>query len=362
MKSKKIGLYVHIPFCKSKCPYCDFYSIPFSEDKADVYTDAAISAIEKSAAYTADTLYFGGGTPGILGTERIKKILFSAQKNMLTPDAEVTLELNPESAHKLDFSALRSAGVNRLSIGLQSSDDNELRLLGRLHDSKLAQETVKRAQSCGFDNISLDLMLGISSQTAESLKRSVEFCAELGVQHISAYVLKIEHGTPYYINKGKLSFPNDDEQAELYLKAVEYLENCGYSQYEISNFCVNGRESRHNLKYWNDEEYLGIGPSAHSFLNGKRFYCGRSFEDFYKGKIINDGEGGNQEEYAMLRLRLKKGLTNDEYRQRFGRDIPQEYFERCRSLKGLAVCDEGSIHLTTEGFLLSNSVIARIIF
>lgn len=359
---KKIGLYIHIPFCKSKCPYCDFFSVKFSEDKADEYTNAIINNIKQHKNYSADTIYFGGGTPGILGTDRLLNILDVAQSTFPYPDPEITIEINPESSESLDFKALKNSGVNRISIGVQSTSVEELKYLGRLHTLKHVESSVKNIQDRGITNISLDLMLGISHQTINSLNKSIEYCADLNVTHISAYILKIEENTPYYTHRNKFVFPNEDLQADLYLFAVNRLNELGFKQYEISNFCKDGFESKHNLKYWNCEEYLGIGPSSHSFLNGERFYYNRSFNDFYNGVVIKDGIGGDKEEYCMLKLRLTSGLNNKEYLNRFGENIPQRYFDNAYRLKGLVTTDEESIRLTQEGFLLSNSVISKIIF
>ncbi|MCR5635931.1 MAG: radical SAM family heme chaperone HemW [Clostridiales bacterium] len=356
-------MYIHIPFCSSKCPYCDFYSLKYSDAEADKYTKALTKRIESYKNLHVSSVYFGGGTPGIMGTQRIVALISTIKNTLLLEnDAEVTLELNPESADKLDFAKLKKAGVNRLSIGLQSADRQELKYLGRLHSASLAEQTVTRAQKEGFDNISLDIMLGTSHQTKQSLKSTIDFCAALNVQHISAYILKIEENTPYHTHREKFVFPNEDEQAELYEFAVTELEKAGFYQYEISNFCKDGYYSRHNMLYWNCDEYIGIGPSAHSFFHGKRFYTPRSLEDFYNDKTVSDGDGGGEEEYAMLRLRLKKGLNEADYFNRFGKDIPKEYYTRASQIKEYANVYKDGISLTTKGFLLSNSIIAYLLY
>lgn len=361
---KQLGLYIHIPFCGAKCPYCDFYSVKAGSGKMDEYTDFLSDKLSSyKGVYSADTLYFGGGTPGLLGTERLKKLLESAELGFGRA-SEVTIEVNPESAGELDFALLAEYGLNRVSVGLQSSDDGELALLGRRHTSADAARTVEKLRHEGIDNISLDLMLGISGQTEKSLTRSVDFCASLGVRHISAYILKIEQGTLYNRRKDTLSLPDEDEVCRLYELAVSRLAEKGYAQYEISNFSQPGYESRHNLKYWRCEEYLGLGPAAHSFIDGKRFFYERSFKEFYAGKTVSDGEGGGEEEYAALALRLCEGLSNERYRARFGKDIPREYFENAERLEsvGLVKLTGDSIALTPKGFLLSNAVTAEIIF
>ena len=363
---KNTGVYLHIPFCKSKCPYCDFFSGRADEDTFEKYTGELCKRIEYfggKLGRKADTLYFGGGTPGVLGSERLCRIYDSAKNAFcIDDDAEVTVEINPEKKD-IDFDMLRKKGFNRVSLGLQSSDDRELKLLGRLHDSEQAADRIERLRSAGFDNFSLDLMIATPSQTIESLMRSIDFCAGHGAKHISAYILKIEEGTRYYSMQDKLCLADEDTQAEMYLAACEKLEEYGYKQYEISNFAVEGYESRHNLKYWHDEEYIGIGPSAHSFIDGRRFFYGRSFEDFYNNSITDDGEGGTPEEYIMLALRLTEGLTYDGYRKRFGCELPDVYIKNARRFvsAGLVCIDDTSIKLTKEGFLLSNGIISEII-
>ncbi len=360
-----IGLYLHIPFCRSKCPYCDFFSRRGNDEQYDEYTILLCRSIEtygRRLARTADTVYFGGGTPGILGAQRLCRILSQAVQSFSVKDAEITLELNPEKKDT-DFEALRKGGFNRVSIGLQSSDDNELRLLGRLHDSKAAEACIRKAQSAGFDNISLDLMIATPAQTTDSLKRSIDFCAEHGAAHISAYILKIEPGTVYYKKKDSLLLPDEDEQADMYLFAVETLKEYGYAQYEISNFARPGYESRHNLKYWHDEEYLGLGPSAHSFIDGKRRCFDRSFESFAQDRYTDDGEGGSIEEYIMLGLRLNEGISYERFAQRFGMSIPDEYISRAGRFAGMGYTEVSSeaIKLTEKGFLLSNAIIGEIL-
>ena len=360
------GVYIHIPFCRRKCPYCDFYSIGYSNEKADIYIEnvcRAVGYFSEKIGTKADTLYFGGGTPSIIGAERLCKIVGAVgEKFGFAENVEITVEVNPEK-EDTDFEKMRKGGINRVSIGLQSADDRELQLLGRLHNVKQAERCIEKAKSAGFANISLDLMIATPEQTKNSLEKSIEFCAKRDVQHISAYILKIEQGTPYHKMREKLNICSDDEQAEMYLLAVEKLKEYGYEQYEISNFCKKGFESRHNLKYWHDEEYIGIGPSAHSFVNGKRFYFDRSFEDFCKLKTIPDGEGGSAEEFAMLALRLTEGLTEERFQKRFREKIPEVYRQNAEKFvkHGFLQLDENGIRLTSKGFLLSNYIISEIL-
>jgi len=364
---KNIGLYLHIPFCKSKCPYCDFYSFSGKNTQKDDYTRVLKSRI-LSSIYTlqckGDTLYIGGGTPSVLGAENLKTLVDTCKANFLTDDAEITVECNPHGLDEAFFKILYECGVNRISMGLQSAIDNERRILGRLSDRNQVENAVKTAQKVGFDNITLDVMLGIPNQTEKSLNETLDFCISLGVPHISAYMLKLEENTHFYKNQDKYNFPDDDLTADLYLQMCKKLEHNGIMQYEISNFSKKGFESRHNLKYWHCEEYLGLGPSAHSFFNGKRFYYDRDFDAFLKGNSpIHDGNGGDFIEYAMLNLRLVEGLNEDKVFDRFAHNIPHEIYEKAKMFidNGYMVKSEKGLALTQKGFLLSNSILAEIL-
>lgn len=364
---KPIGIYIHVPFCEQKCPYCNFYSIVPTKKLITKYKDKIINEIYfwgNKLKTTANTLYFGGGTPGLLDSEVIGEIINAAKNSFQLKNSEITLEINPTSSNKINFSKLLSLGINRLSIGLQSANEPELSLLGRAHTAQMAKNTVISAQKSGFNNISLDLMLAVPNQTKESLLKSIELCAELNIQHISAYLLKIEQGTPYFFNKEYLEFPDESLQTELYLIACEKLERLGFMQYEISNFSKPGFESCHNLKYWNASEYLGIGPSAHSFINKKRFFYENSITGFLaENSIIDDGFGGDEEEYSLLRLRLTDGLQNKLFFNKYSKNIPKKYFENAKLYEkpGLVTLSESSIKLTKPGFLVSNELISRII-
>ncbi len=363
-----LGLYIHVPFCDGKCPYCDFYSLRGSEELMNQYTNSVAQHIKyyaKELNRRADTLYFGGGTPNLLGGERLALLIAQAKEDFAIKNAEITLEVNPTEDLSGFLKAVRAAGANRLSIGLQSANEDELKLLGRRHTALQAAKAVHDAQNAGFDNISLDLMLAIQNQTKESLLRSIEFCAHAGIQHISAYLLKIEPHTAYGKHREELNVPDDDAASELYLFACRELEKRGFMQYEISNFAKPGYEGRHNLKYWHCEEYLGLGPAAHSFVDGRRFYYNRNIGEFVGGGLpVQDGTGGDFEEFAMLALRLTEGLTNDHCRAHFGSDIPKNIFDAAKLYEkgGLTVCDNDSIRLTQKGFLVSNTLIAEILY
>ncbi len=360
-----IGIYIHIPFCVSKCPYCDFHSGSCDDALKDTYTNALVRSISeyKQKNISVDTVYFGGGTPPLLGTENLQRVLESLHRTFsISQNAEITMEANPADSLYGFFTAMKSSGVNRISMGLQSGNDNELKLLGRRHTAADCVKAVDDARRAGLENISLDLMLGIPSQDAKSLTRSTDFVSSLSPEHISAYLLKIEEGTPFWKNTPDI--PDEDESAELYEQCVSELSAKGYTRYEISNFSKKGRESRHNLKYWNAEEYLGFGASAHSFFGGRRFYYPRSTEDFINGiSPVDDGEGGSEEEYAMLRLRLAEGITEQGWQRRFGTNIPESIRRNAQNpqLKTLIISDENSVRLTGDGFLLSNSVICALL-
>lgn len=361
---KPIGLYLHIPFCNGKCPYCDFYSVTPDGETVRAYVSALCKRIDK-ADRVYNTVYFGGGTPSLIGSDNIAKIMSHIK---MADGCEATLECNPSDTgainSKFDFGVIAKSGINRISMGLQSANNDERKILGRRGGCNDVERAIKRAKSAGIDNISLDLMLGIPNQTTDSLKKSIEFCKNSGAKHISAYILKIEERTPFYKIKDSLTLPDEDETCDLYLYAVKELEKAGFYQYEISNFSQEGFESRHNLKYWHCEEYLGLGASAHSFADGKRFYYERSIDDFIKGiSPADDGTGGDEEEYIMLALRLSEGLVFDRFEKHFGKPISENIIIKAKELekhKLVKVTDE-SISLTVEGFLVSNSVITSLL-
>ncbi len=362
--SKPVGLYIHIPFCVGKCPYCDFYSFRADDELKEKYTQKLIEKL-KNEKRVFDTVYFGGGTPSQLGSKRLSDILNAVD---FTDDAEITVECNPSDTGKentdFDFALLKNAGVNRISMGLQSARDTERKSLGRRAGCAEVSRGIERAVKAGIDNISLDLMLGVPGQTAESLSESIGYCTHSGASHISAYILKIEENTYFGKNREKLILPDDDTVSDMYLQTVSELEKAGFYQYEISNFSLPGKESRHNLKYWKCEEYLGIGPAAHSFIDGKRFFYPPDIDCFLSGtEPVYDGEGGDEEEYIMLALRLKEGLNPSEFEKRFGYPLPDKFFDYAEKLKagGLADVSAERICLTPKGFLISNSIICELI-
>ncbi len=362
----KIGIYIHIPFCESKCPYCDFYSINNADEHRN-YVDNLKYIIEKRSKLhkrPVETVYFGGGTPSVLGSDLIIEVLEKVKCCFdVDLNAEITLEVNPCSADKIDFVALRTSGFNRLSIGLQSADDNELKVLGRRHSAIKVKEVVDKAKDSGFINISLDLMLCVPKQTKNSLTESIRFCKDCDVQHISAYILKIEENTPFYKIKDKLNLFDDDLQAQMYLHAVNEFEKYGFNQYEISNFSKEGLEGKHNLKYWRDEEYLGFGPSAHSYIDGKRYFYNRDINAFYNDELIYDCDGGDFEEYIMLKLRLKEGLDLKDFETKYDIKPNEKLYTLINNLQenDLVHFEGDTVSLTPQGFLMSNTIINYII-
>ncbi len=362
------GVYLHIPFCASKCPYCDFYSMRADEETREGYVKALLDEINSGRRsgvtdFRAETLYLGGGTPSLLSGDQICRLV-GAAKERYGVDGEITVECNPASDVEGLIPAFRTAGVNRVSLGMQSAVDTERRSLGRLSGRERIADVVRRLQSAGLDNISLDVMLGIPGQTAESLCETLEFVAACGAKHVSAYLLKIEEGTFFATHRERYHFADDDTAADLYLLACEKLTALGYRHYEISNFALPGYESRHNSGYWLLTDYLGVGAAAHSFVGGRRFYYPRSIESFEAGDPpVADGSGGDAEEYVMLRLRLADGLRLAELKARYGEPAAAEIIKKAplRKEQGLVRYDGETLALTEAGMLLSNSVIADFI-
>lgn len=332
----------------------------------DMYTISLVESMENwsdKLGRKADTLYLGGGTPSILGGENIAMLTRRA-KNLFGVDGEITVECNPSAVEEDFFEAVADAGVNRISLGVQSVIESERKKLGRFSDREIIEKRIEQCKTAGIKNISLDVMLGVQEQTMKSFDETLDFCIASGATHISAYMLKIEEGTPYYKKKDSLNLPNDDEVADMYLAMSEKLRANGFEHYEISNFARSGFEGKHNLKYWNCEEYLGLGPSAHSFIDGKRFFYPRDIEYFKNGgEPISDGNGGDEEEYIMLRLRLKDGIVFEDFEKRFEKIFPRDIIKKTERFieNGLMKCDDKSMALTEKGFLLSNLIIAEFI-
>lgn len=306
------GIYIHIPFCLAKCAYCDFNSEAGKLHLADSYISSLIGEMKAFSGTFADTVYIGGGTPTALSCSQLEKLISAVNENFcLSPDTEFTVETNPKTADKEKYSLMKGLGVNRLSIGVQSFDDGELRALSRIHSAADARRAVTDAQGCGFSNISIDLMEGIPRQSKKSLEHSLSTALSLGVRHISVYSLIIEEGTPFYENTPPL--PNEDEEREMYDLTRSLLEEHGFLHYEISNYALPGFSSRHNTKYWTREPYYGFGAGAHSFYGGVRYENISDINEYINAEekilsreIISEKEA--EYERFMLGFRMLSGF------------------------------------------------------
>ena len=373
-----LGIYVHIPFCRSKCQYCDFYSLTEKSDRTmEAYMDAVCQHIretgDRALGYQVDTVYFGGGTPSFFGADGLAAILTTIRKNFdVASNAEITFEANPDSISPKLLRRLRSEGFNRVSLGIQCDNDRILEMLGRPHNYDQAVSAVEKIRKAGFRNLSLDLIYGLPTQRLEDWEATLDNVMKLRPDHISCYGLKVEENTPLYQCRDLMRLPDDDMQADMYMTAVEILRSKGYRQYEISNFCKRGYESKHNMKYWTGGEYLGFGPDASSDFAGKRFSMVRDLRGYIAGVL----EGGPviaemQEvpsreragEYLMMRLRTTSGIQAAEYEKRYLLPFAplDAYMEECRKRGHALKMEGGRWRLTPEGFLLSNSIISDLL-
>ena len=373
-----LGIYIHVPFCRSKCQYCDFYSLSVKDDKLmDGYLSAICAHIREAGAlapgYKVDTIYFGGGTPSFFGAEGMATILTTIRRNFdVDNNAEITFEANPDSVSDKLLSRLRAEGFNRVSLGIQTDDDEVLKKLGRPHSYAQAMSAFHRIRKAGFRNISVDLMYGLPGQTLSAWQSTLENVLTLNPEHISCYGLKLEPGTPMYDYRDYAKLPDDDAQADMYLAAVEILKSHGFRQYEISNFARKGLYSRHNMKYWTGGEYLGFGPSASSDFAGKRFTLVRSLPAYIKGIreqgiIIDEVQEipmrERAGEYLMMRLRTVSGISAEDYERMFLLSFEPiaEQLERNRQLGYVARTEDNRWHLTPKGFLISNTIISDLL-
>ncbi len=371
---KTLGLYVHIPFCRSKCLYCDFCSFPRQdEEKMVEYVGALFRDLRAHAPacrdYTVDTVFLGGGTPTTLPAYLLKELMGEIYKYYnVAPDAEITAECNPVTGERELFARMRAAGINRLSIGLQSAHEKELKALGRLHNFDTFATCFSDARAAGFDNISVDVMSGIPHQTPESRRETLEKVLALSPEHISSYDLIIEAGTPFARKRATLSLPDEEAARRMYTEGIEVLAEKGYAQYEISNFARPGYESRHNLKYWNCDEYLGFGVAAYSDFNGARFGNSRDIEAYIAGRDITEernvpDKSERINEYIMLRFRLCEGVDGAAFKKRFGISFEQTYGKKLAPFvtSGLARQEGERYYLSQEGMLVSNSILSEIL-
>lgn len=378
---KRLGLYVHVPFCKSKCLYCDFCSFP--HPKAETVERYVFDGLQKeilrwseriSASgerYEVDTVYFGGGTPTCLPHDLLCWILGMIDSQFtLAQDAEITVECNPATGSRETFSALRRAGFNRISLGLQSVHANELKRLGRRHDFADFCRTYEEIRQVGFSNVSVDLMSGIPEQTAESYLQTLEKVCAMEPEHISSYGLIVEEGTPFATleSRKQLVLPDEETARQMYFDGIDFLAKQGIKQYEISNFAKAGYESRHNMKYWNCDEYLGFGLAAYSDFSGARFGNSRDLSAYIEGREIlwereEPSEKERQNEYVMLRMRLCDGVSASSFEERFGVDFESSFGTHLsRYMKGGFVRKtEDGYAFTPEGMYVSNTILSEVL-
>ncbi|MEY8403920.1 radical SAM family heme chaperone HemW [Oscillospiraceae bacterium 44-34] len=375
---ERMGIYIHIPFCRGKCDYCDFYSLPGREDRMEDCQRALLAHLKETAPMvrgcSVDTVYFGGGTPSFYGAKRLRELLSAVRKYYrLERGAEITFEANPDSVDFKSLRALRRAGFNRVSFGYQSACPAELRAVRRPHTVEQGDEAVAAARRAKLGNLSLDLIYGLPGQTMDSWRETVEHVLALGPEHLSCYGLKVEEGTPLAgrVEAGE-ALPGDDLQADMYLWTVDRLAGAGYEQYEISNFSRPGFASRHNLRYWQLRPYLGFGPGAHSDFGGRRYSWVRDLEGYISGvleggklldsqDLIPEAERGS--EYLMLGLRTAHGIEEWEYRGRYFMDFSpvEARLEEFRTQGWAERTAEGRWRLTPKGFLVSNQLIGDLL-
>ena len=364
----KLGIYVHVPFCAAKCAYCDFYSLAGKPELWDIYVYRMLADLQTKAAecqdWTIDTIYFGGGTPSLLGGKRIAKMLDTIRHAYhVQTDAEITVEANPDSMTDAFLSQTYAAGVNRLSIGIQSADDTVLQALGRVHTFSQAKDAFFRARKAGFDNISVDLMYALPGQTIGQLEQSIDAVLALQPEHISCYGLTLEPRTP--LGRQHPILPDEDAQADMYLLLCEKMKQSGFEHYEISNFAKPDSYSRHNSRYWKQSPYLGFRPGAHGDWQGMRYELPRDLPAWLAGTlqpIPEDTEPIDRAvEYVMLSLRTAEGFDSAYYQTHFLRSaqpieqilshLPKQYIEHTSS----------RWHLTDSGFLISNAILVEVL-
>ncbi len=373
-----LSLYIHIPFCIRKCPYCGFYSTEYTEQGGNDYLDAL--RVEASGYRDAfrdrvfGTVYLGGGTPTALSPEQMNGLIGTVRDHFrVAPDAEWTVEANPNTALFRQLASMRDAGINRLSLGVQSFSDRVLRTLGRLHSAEEAAEAFRTARSAGFRNIGIDLIYGVPGQSEEEWDRTLDRALSLQPEHISVYSLSLDEGSRFRkdADAGRFVLPGDDLAATMYEQAVEKLDRAGYTRYELSNFALPGNACRHNMNYWERGEYLGLGPGAWSFLDSRRYHDVadvRAYSARMKaGLSVITGEEAVDflqaaNEAMMLGLRTSRGVDLAGFGRDFGRDSVTQLLRKAAPLMqaGLLVEDDGRIRLAGSGFLLANEALARL--
>ncbi|MDB2125121.1 radical SAM family heme chaperone HemW [Clostridium paraputrificum] len=372
---KEVALYIHIPFCKQKCFYCDFPSYARKDDLMSDYIEALLIELkEKIKDYEVRSLFIGGGTPSYLNEENLSKLMKAIKNINFIEDAEKTIECNPGTVSEEKFNIMKDGGINRLSFGLQTTKNNLLKGIGRIHTFEAFKDNYNLARSVGFNNINIDMMFGLPNQSVKDWTDSLEEVAKLNPEHISAYSLIIEEGTPFYklYNEDKLKLPSEEEEREMYKKCKDILIKNGYHQYEISNYAKEDKECLHNEVYWMCDEYIGVGASSSSYIDGKRIkniddlreYIKRigSGENIVDEEIINT-KNDDIEEFMFMGLRMNCGIEEKEFKRRFHTDVDNVYKDVIEGNinKGLLERKRGRIYLTDKGIELSNMVMSDMI-
>ncbi|MCI8486549.1 MAG: oxygen-independent coproporphyrinogen III oxidase [Clostridia bacterium] len=372
---RKVGIYIHIPFCKQKCFYCDFLSFCDKTESIDKYIECMKKEIKLKSnkkGFIIDTIYIGGGTPSVIDGKLIREVLETIRESfIIDKEAEITIEVNPGTVNKEKLMIYKESGINRISIGLQSTNSNLLKMLGRIHTYEEFMECFKLARHSGFKNINVDLMIGLPNQTLEDINQSIEIISNLNPEHISVYSLIVEEGTKISrdIEKGVLILPKEEFERKMYWTVKEKLANNGYIHYEISNFAKEGYESKHNMNCWNQKEYLGFGASAHSYINHIRYSNIESLDKYIdnisrwqieKNKEVHEIQDidSSKKEYMLLGLRKIDGVNITEFKNKFA-DNPIYLFRKELSKlakEDLIEIDENSIKLTNKGLDLANLV------
>ncbi len=379
MEKRDLGIYIHIPFCVKKCDYCDFPSAARTPQEMAWYMRNLMKEIRSYEAlgslYRVDTIFFGGGTPSILPPIQIMRVLMQLREEFeVAEDAEITIECNPGTLTRENLLSYRDLGINRLSLGVQSANDAELKLLERIHSWQEVPDNVRLARKLGFKNINLDVMSGLPHQSVKSYRDTLQRIVELRPEHISSYSLILEEGTPFYdryrTGEGQKVLPGEDAEREMYYETRDFLKTHGYHRYEISNYSLEGRECRHNSRYWTGGEYLGVGLSAASYLDGKRFANTSDWISYgeevrhayqrYKAAPAQSRKDA-MEEFMFLGLRMTCGIRTSEFCQRFGTDYYEVYGDVTERLEGqkLLTVQNGRVRLTDYGIDVSNRVLAE---
>ncbi|EPB8144161.1 radical SAM family heme chaperone HemW [Clostridium perfringens] len=371
----KISLYIHIPFCAQKCLYCDFPSFARKDHLRKAYIEALnkeiISLREKHNNLEINTIFIGGGTPSVLEADELECLLKEVAKLNMAKDVEYSMECNPGNLTEEKLEVMKKYGVNRISMGLQAKQDNLLKGLGRIHNYKTFKENFLLAKKVGFNNINVDLMFGLPNQRLNEWEETLREIISLEPAHISAYSLIIEEGTAFYnlYENDKLKLPTEEEERKMYHLAKKILEENGFNQYEISNYAKDGKECRHNLSYWNMDNWIGVGSAAASYINGKRIKNISSVEEYInsineKGEaveeIINNSKNDNMEEFMFMGLRKINGIDENEFKNRFSMNINDVYGEILNKYigEGLLIRESGRIFLSEKGIEISNVIMA----